>query len=356
MGLLTDFGVLPPGTDLFGRISPTATGQGAIPADPLAGSPYDRQTIAGNAPRAFLGRLGSALANPAQPGAGFGRNLASGITDAADATRQAQDQNQQKTAISHWIMGLPPDQQAYAVANPDKAADLYMAQNKPFRSQLPASYLQMYDRAMSQWNPKDGPQPTFDKWVTDFNQNRAAAQAGGKIQGGAGAELPAALVDANRTVQKINELLADPSLPSATGWQGYFPSSMLPMIPGAGHEALNARNKILQLTGRAFSNAYETLKGGGPITDIEGEKATAAYTIIQDPKSSDADFRKALIDFRDAVQVGMAKLAARAGQPTPIIDPISEDNQNYDNTAEEGDTVYYQGNAYVITNGEPVRQ
>lgn len=147
----------------------------------------------------------------------------------------------------------------------------------------------------------------------------AAAKAAGTAQGVAGAEMPAAIVDAKRTVQKIDELLADPNLSGATGWQGYLPDSALPLVPGAGSGAFASRTKINQLHGRAFMDAYATLKGGGQITEIEGQKATEALARITQPGIGDEDYKVALRDFRDAVQTGLEKIAARAGQTAPDI-------------------------------------
>lgn len=163
----------------------------------------------------------------------------------------------------------------------------------------------------------------------------AAAKAAGAAKGVAGAELPAAVVDATRTIQKIDELLADPDLSGATGWQGYLPDRSLPFVPGAGQGAYAARTKINQLHGRAFMDAYATLKGGGVITEIEGEKATVALARLNDPGISDDDYKTALQDFRDAVQTGLQKIAARAGQSAPDITSESGGGKPADWTDEE---------------------
>ena len=81
-------------------------------------------------------------------------------------------------------------------------------------------------------------------------------------------------------------------------------------IPGTETTDFNAR--LDQLKGGAFLQAFETLKGGGQITEVEGKKATAAITRMNTAQS-EAEFIAAAREFRDAVEAGMAKLSARSG-------------------------------------------
>jgi len=61
-----------------------------------------------------------------------------------------------------------------------------------------------------------------------------------------------------------------------------------------------AQPVIDQLKGTAFLQAFETLKGGGQITEVEGQKATQAIARInqaQDPK----DFAAAISELKDII-------------------------------------------------------
>lgn len=58
--------------------------------------------------------------------------------------------------------------------------------------------------------------------------------------------------------------------------------------------------KVEQLQGQTFLQAFESLKGGGQITEIEGKKATEAIARLNTVQSP-ADFRKALQDLKDIV-------------------------------------------------------
>lgn len=84
--------------------------------------------------------------------------------------------------------------------------------------------------------------------------------------------------------------------------------SLLPNYPGGG--AADAQARIDQLLGQSFMQAYETLKGGGVITEIEGAKATAAITrmeAIVKNRGSYGAFIEALDEFRSTVENAMKR-------------------------------------------------
>jgi hypothetical protein len=136
---------------------------------------------------------------------------------------------------------------------------------------------------------------------------KEAAEARGKAQGEAQAALPGALADAERTKASIDQLLNHEGLGSIVGpLDQYRPSWSL---GESGNDAL-ARYK--QLQGQAFLQAYNLLKGGGAITDIEGKKAEAAMARLDRAQSEDT-FKSALKDFRDAIESGVNKLKSKAG-------------------------------------------
>lgn len=134
-------------------------------------------------------------------------------------------------------------------------------------------------------------------------------KAVGDAQGQAQAKIPAALIDAESTSKKIDELLATKDgLDSIVGpLDQYRPSWTL------GDSGRNALARLEQLQGGAFLQAFNTLKGGGAITEAEGRKAEQAIARMQ-RSQGEADFRIALQDFRDAVNDGIKKLRASAGE------------------------------------------
>lgn len=113
------------------------------------------------------------------------------------------------------------------------------------------------------------------------------------------------VVQADAMLNSIDEILADPALDNATGML-----SWTQRIPGTDAYRFGTRSR--QLEGQAFLQAFESLKGGGAITEIEGQKATQAIGRLDTAQSAE-DYRRALNDLRTVVQAGRARSAGRAG-------------------------------------------
>lgn len=77
----------------------------------------------------------------------------------------------------------------------------------------------------------------------------------------------------------------------------------------AGHPANAAMALHDQLYGQVYLNAFETLKGGGQITEFEGKTAAAAKARM-DRAQSKEEYLAAADDFLAALKAGMEKLAA----------------------------------------------
>lgn len=118
-------------------------------------------------------------------------------------------------------------------------------------------------------------------------------------------DLPKIEMTTQEALQTIDTLLNHPGRELATGM-----SAMLPLIPGTAPYDFNA--KLGQAQGQVFLRAYETLKGGGQITEVEGKKAEQA-TAALDRAQSEEQFVKALQDLRTALQDGLRKAREKAG-------------------------------------------
>lgn len=103
----------------------------------------------------------------------------------------------------------------------------------------------------------------------------------------------------------IDQLLASPGLGRITGW-----SSKIPIIPGTDQAQADAL--ALQIEGQAFLQAFQSLKGGGAITEKEGEKATAAIARLKRAQS-EQDYRKALTELRGVLAT--TKQRSEGAQP-----------------------------------------
>jgi hypothetical protein len=99
---------------------------------------------------------------------------------------------------------------------------------------------------------------------------------------------------ADQGIGVIDKLLASPGLGAITGL-----SSKLPIFPGTNQAQADALAK--QLEGQAFLQAFQSLKGGGAITEKEGEKATAAMARLQRTQST-KDYKDALGELRGILQ------------------------------------------------------
>jgi len=145
-----------------------------------------------------------------------------------------------------------------------------------------------------------------------------SAEVQGTKQGEARANLPLVEATADRMVRTIDDALNDPALSRVTGPL----QSWLPNVTG---EANRAQSRLDQILGGTFLQAFNDLRGGGAITEREGEKATDAYNRLTSTGMTDADYRKALVEFRTEVlklvEVARSKASA-PGQTAPI--PASE--------------------------------
>ena len=130
----------------------------------------------------------------------------------------------------------------------------------------------------------------------------------GKGQGKAASGLPNTLAKADQSLKLIDEMMAHPGRETATGLSGILdPRSYIP-----GTESKDFQIKQRQLQGKAFLEAFESLKGGGQITEVEGRKATDAIAAL-DLAQSDEAYAKALKDLRDVIATGMTRARQIAG-------------------------------------------
>lgn len=163
------------------------------------------------------------------------------------------------------------------------------------------------------------------------NEQKAFDTAYGSGAGEAAIEnqqnLGNALATAERGVANIEALEADPNLWTAVGALGPLPA--LPGTPQAG-----VVSRIEQLQGGTFLEAYNTLKGGGQITEVEGKKAEQAIARLNRAQS-EGDFRIALQELKEVIQSGAERARQKAGAPS--VSPAPTTSQPI--TTPEGITI-----------------
>lgn len=112
---------------------------------------------------------------------------------------------------------------------------------------------------------------------------------------------------------QIDELVKHPGLKGSVGLKGG--GSLLAnigsdkIIPGTPEADFAARYR--QIQGQAFLQAFDTLRGGGQITEVEGKKATEARNRM-DTATSEKEFVKAANEFADVVRTGLERQRKQA--------------------------------------------
>lgn len=138
---------------------------------------------------------------------------------------------------------------------------------------------------------------------------------------------PAAIEFMNQTINNINEMIGDAEVnkegkvvygkkkPHA-GFELAVGAGMPEWMPfQSGTDVADFRVRFKQLEGQGFLQAFETLKGAGQITEIEGAKATAALNRMN-LAQSEKEFITAAREFESNVKKGMEIAKERAGIPS----------------------------------------
>ncbi len=111
--------------------------------------------------------------------------------------------------------------------------------------------------------------------------------------------LPTATFQINTYSDLIDEVISDPVLASVVGF-----------LEGRKDTGFTAKesailSKLEQLQGGAFLDAFQSLKGGGPITDTEGQAATKAKTRILVRTVPLDDYKNSLRDLQSSFNNGL---------------------------------------------------
>lgn len=140
----------------------------------------------------------------------------------------------------------------------------------------------------------------------------AGAGAAGTTTGTAvaTAQLDLSRVEDNATqmLKMIDRLETHPGRKAATGASSAIPIDRLP-----GTDARDFVTGLKQVGGKQFLEAYNTLKGGGAITETEGTKAETAISTIQDRGQTEEAWLQAADDLRDVVNSGLRRAKRKAG-------------------------------------------
>lgn len=137
-------------------------------------------------------------------------------------------------------------------------------------------------------------------------EGEKVAEKVGDARGQAQVALPNLIANAEQTLKIIKSVKDDPYRERGTGASSVFNS-----IPATG--GYDFAQKLDQLKGKAFLEAFTSLKGGGAITEIEGKKAENAIARLSAGQSEGA-FLEALNELEEVVTAGIERAKVRAGK------------------------------------------
>jgi hypothetical protein len=150
--------------------------------------------------------------------------------------------------------------------------------------------------------------------LSSLSEETAAASAmegakkTGQLEGTARTEarldLPKSEAQAKYMVGLLDKLGSHRGLKDAVGVKG-----ITNYLPGTAAADFNALRE--QVGGRQFLEAFESLKGGGQITEVEGEKAQNAIARMQ-TSQSEAAFKEATNEFKTIVNGALQRSRTRA--------------------------------------------
>jgi hypothetical protein len=173
---------------------------------------------------------------------------------------------------------------------------------------------------------------------TENTAAEEAAKALGKATGEARAALPGALANVDSFIRNVDAVIDDPLRTSVTGRQGqdwyrnpregFGPFNAIPnpfamawnaIPPSPENEAV--RERISQLQGQAFLQAYNALRGAGTITEQEGQAAQRAIARLGNLGQDDNSYLQALFDARREMHNLYNVARVKAGLPPAEYTP-----------------------------------
>tara|TARA_R100001460_G_scaffold18281_3_gene38757 strand:+ start:142 stop:1191 length:1050 start_codon:yes stop_codon:yes gene_type:complete len=132
------------------------------------------------------------------------------------------------------------------------------------------------------------------------------------------------LVAQNQGVAAVDALLNSPDLAKIAGFSGTVNEFFEKFRAAPEYSTL--MSYVKQLEGLNFVEAFQQLKGGGPITDLEGAKATAARTRLEQAlKGNVEDLKVALIEARELFDEARVQNPMYSGQMLGL----SEEDKQY---------------------------
>ena len=166
---------------------------------------------------------------------------------------------------------------------------------------------------------KSDPNQTVQVVTPQQARDAKIAGAQSDVQAEATTDLPTTVSKGQRLLGVLDQLEAHQGLPGAVGLKGASQLGGLLDTPVAGTPEADFVALVEQAGGAVFLEAFQDLKGGGHITEIEGQKAEQAVARIRNRDQSEAGYKQAIDDLREIIRNGMERKRKEAeGDFSPV--------------------------------------
>lgn len=136
-----------------------------------------------------------------------------------------------------------------------------------------------------------------------------SAKFGAQKQGQAQIDLPQVVQQGEQTIKLVDDLLKHPGFNISVGAKSPI-GAAASFIPGTDAASFDVASK--QMLGKQFLEAFNSLKGAGQITEIEGQKATEAMSRMKTSNSQE-EYIKSAHEFQDTIRMGINRAKQKAG-------------------------------------------
>ena len=192
------------------------------------------------------------------------------------------------------------------------AAPVNMSQAQQAQLGQSANQFNM-SHALAQQNSAMNQYKTMMEMNPEFLAQKAGAiegaKFGAKTQAQAQVDLPQVVQQGEQTIKLVDDILNHPGFNISVGAKSPV-GKVASFIPGTDAASFDIASK--QMLGKQFLQAFESLKGGGQITQIEGEKATQAMSRMNTSNSQE-EYKKAAREFQDIIRSGINRAKQKAG-------------------------------------------
>ena len=221
---------------------------------------------------------------------------------------------------------IPPQYSPQAKMSLMADANKYLEQNQISAAQQAQMGVTMRGQDITDARAREGQAMQFNPQLqATIAQAKEYGQALGKNRALAEAALPGAVQTADESIRLIDEMVGKAPVRDKSGkviekgtaphpgFASYVGATVLPgqrFIEGSPTASFEIRQK--QIEGKAFLEAFNALKGGGSITEKEGEKGTAAI-MRMNKASSEKEYVAAARELQDIMRKGVERAKTKAG-------------------------------------------